>query len=200
MELKDFANDYKYPLLALALLLLVYGFFLQNLTTFSKITGFATVGPAGSLSSSTYSCSRTSVSWSKPTTYPSGVTIYYIVWYSVYSNFPSSSTLSTSPSTSRSKTLSGLAPGIKYYWRIYSYPSNNFWAGSYSSYRSFTQSCKPSTPVATALNCHSEQITWTAPTGGGVSGYLVALSTSSTLSNPWLYYPSPVTATTFTFR
>ena len=191
MGMKDFANNYKYPLVALAFLLIIYGFFLQNNDVLSNITGYA-VAPASSLSSSTSSCTSTKVSWSRST---STGTIYYIVFYSIYSTFPNSYTKSSSATTGSSRTLSGLPPGIKYYYKVFAYPSTSMAQGSWSSSKSFTQSCKPTGLLATSIDCHSEKLTWTAPTGGGVSGYYVAASTSSSFPGS---YPYTTTSTSYT--
>jgi hypothetical protein len=194
MGIKDFASDYKYPILALAFLLIVYGFFLQNTDSASKITGFATVSAPTSLSYSTSTCTSTKISWSKPTTYPSGATIYYIAFYSIDKTFTYYQ--ATSASTSTSRTLTGLPPGVPYYFKVLAYPSTSMADGSWStSYKSFTQRCTPTGLAYTSVDCHSEKLTWTAPTGGGASGYYVAVSTSSSFPGS---YPYTTTSTSYT--
>jgi len=200
MGIKDIVNDYKYPILALAFLLIVYGFFLQtNNAGAPKLTGYATVGPVSLSTPKAASCSSATVSWGLPSFYPTGVTIYYIVEYSLSSGFPQnpdySSTLS--PTTSKSATIKGLAPGVPYYIRVYSYPSNNAYAGSYSSYKSITLTCKPQSLTPTNVDCHQEKITWIAPAIGGASGYIVAISTASNFV-PYSLYTTTSTSYTFT--
>jgi hypothetical protein len=206
MGIKYFLNDYKYPLLALALLLLIYGFFLQtNIITGTQLTGFATVTSEPILGSyTTKSCTSTSVSWSKPYTSPSGIGITYTVLYSTYG----SSTLKAT-TTSTSKTLSGLPPTVPYNWQVLACPtgaSSLAYCKLTSDKHSFTQRCRPTYPQATPIDCKSAKITWTAPTGGNVPSYMIARDTDSTFASSHygttlLLYPNlPGTSTSYTLN
>ena len=172
-------------ILSISLVLLgamIYGY---NYFKTQNTAGF--LSAPSSLSSSTSSCTGTKFSWSSV-----GSSIKYSVLYLTYG----SGEKAASSTTNTYKTVTGFAPGVQYNWRVLACPSTttSLASCSVSGYKSFTQRCTLTNLKATVTSCTSAQLTWTAPTGGGASGYYVAYSTSSSFPGS---YPYTTTSTSY---
>lgn len=127
------------------------------------------------------------VSWSAPSSNGGATITNYRLQYSTTSDF-SSDVHTFNTGTSRTKTVTGLTPGVRYYWRVRA--ENSAGDGDYSS-TSNKWTLDYADPVTldpvTDPAADSANLTWSAtPDNGGasVTGYVVQFDTDPAFSDP----------------
>ena len=150
-------------------------------TASTAVTTAAVPGAPGTPTPTPHQSAQVPLSWTAAANNGSAITDY-VVQYSTSATFASAvTTFADGTSASTSATVTGLANGTTYYFRVAAV--NAVGTGAYSSISASaipsTIPDAPATPTVNALDA-GDTITWTAPANGGraITGYYYKVSTN----------------------
>ena len=149
-------------------------------TSSTAVSTAAVPGPPGTPTPTPHQSAQVPLTWSAAASNGSAITDY-VVQYSTSATFASAvTTFADGTSASTSTTVTGLANGTTYYFRVAAV--NAVGTGAYSSISASaipsTIPDAPATPTITAASS-GDTFNWTAPADGGraITGYVCQIST-----------------------